>query len=32
MNPNYKNELEARIDRELKSLPALTAPRTLARV
>ena len=30
MNPNYENELEARIDRELKSLPPLAAPATLA--
>ena len=30
MSPNYDNELEARIDRELKSLPPLAAPRTLA--
>ena len=30
MNTNYENELAARIDRELKSLPPLTAPPTLA--
>ena len=30
MNPNPENELAALIDRELKSLPPLTAPPTLA--
>jgi hypothetical protein len=30
MNPNHDNELEALIDRELKSLPSLSAPRSLA--
>ena len=30
MNTNHDNELEARIDRELKSLPPLAAPPTLA--
>lgn len=29
MNVNHDNELEARIDRELKSLPLLAAPATL---
>jgi len=30
MNPNYEHELAARIDRELKSLPPLSAPPSLA--
>ena len=30
MNPNHENELEALIDRELKSLPPLSAPDSLA--
>ena len=30
MNANHDNELEAQIDRELKSLPLLAAPPTLA--
>jgi hypothetical protein len=30
MNTNHNNELEAQIDRELKSLPPLAAPPTLA--
>ena len=30
MNANHDHELEARIDRELKSLPPLSAPPTLA--
>lgn len=30
MNPNHENELEALIDRELKALPQLSAPDTLA--
>lgn len=30
MNPNHEHELEALVDRELKSLPPLPAPPTLA--
>ena len=30
MNPNYEKQLEAEIDRALKGLPELAAPRTLA--
>jgi len=30
MNPDYENELAAGIDRELKALPELLAPQTLA--
>ncbi len=30
MNPNPDNQLEAQMDRELKSLPRLTAPATLS--
>src|SRR6185295_18917551 len=30
MNPNHEHELEALVDRELKSLPPLSAPSSLA--